>query len=68
MDTKWMKIFSTADQFDAEMKKGLLVTNGIEAVIVSKKDSFYHLGELEIHVRMDDIMRAKYILNTTAGE
>ena len=67
MDEKWVVIFSTTDAFDAEIKLGLLSSNEIEAVLVNKKDSFYFLGEVEIHVRIDDIIKAKHLINSTAG-
>jgi len=68
MDEKWVKIFSTANLYDAEMKKGLLKENGVEAVIMNKQDSSYLMGEAEIHVRIDDIIRAKYIINEAGIE
>lgn len=68
MDEKWVTIFSTANLYDAELKKGLLIENGVEAVIMNKKDSSYLVGEAEILVRIDDIIRAKYIINESKSE
>jgi len=68
MDGKWVTIFSTTNLYDAEMKKGLLIENEVEAVIMNKKDSSYLMGEAEILVRIDDIIRAKYIINESKSE
>jgi hypothetical protein len=64
MNKDWVKIFSTDVNYKAELIKGLLVENGIEAVVINKKDSSYHFGELEIYVNADDVLKAKHILTT----
>jgi len=68
MDEKWVKIFSTTNLYDAEMKKGLLTENGIEAVVLNKQDSSYLIGEAELLVRIDDIIKAKYIIDEAADK
>jgi len=64
MDKNWVKIFSTSESYKAEILKGLLLENNIEAVIINKKDSAYLFGELELYVRVDDVLKAKRILTT----
>jgi len=62
MDKDWVKIKSTANSYEAEIMKGLLQENNIEAVIINKQDSAYLFGELELYVHMDQVLRAKRIL------
>ncbi len=63
MDKNWIKIYSTGVSYKAELLKGLLLENEIEAVIINKKDSAYLFGELELYVQLDDVIKAKHILN-----
>ncbi|NJK85977.1 MAG: DUF2007 domain-containing protein [Bacteroidales bacterium] len=62
MENEWVSIFITSDQFYAELAKGLLEENNIEAVVVNKQDSFYHFGEIELYVKRDNIVKAKFLL------
>lgn len=50
-DIEWMIIHKTTSQFEAEAMKGNLETNGIPAIILSKKDNSYNsFGYIEVHV------------------
>lgn len=64
MDKNWVKIFSTSESYKAEILKGLLLENNIEAIIINKKDSAYLFGELELYVRVDNVLKAKRIITT----
>ena len=64
MDKNWVKIYSTSANYKAELLKGLLLENGINAIIVNKKDSSYLFGELELYVMSDDAIQAKHIITT----
>jgi hypothetical protein len=47
----------------AELVRGVLDQSDIVAIIINKKDSSYQaFGELEIHVRASDVLRALKIL------
>ena len=62
MDNEWIAIFSTSDEFDAELAKGLLKENEIDYVVVNKKDSSIHFGEIELFVMRKNALRAKYLI------
>ena len=62
MNKDWIKIYSTGVNYKAELLKGLLFENNIEAVILNKKDSSYGFGELELYVSSDDVIKAKHII------
>ncbi|MCD4665262.1 MAG: DUF2007 domain-containing protein [Bacteroidales bacterium] len=64
MNKDWIKIYSTGVNYKAELLKGLLFENNIEAVIINKKDSSYGFGELELYVNSDDAVKAKHIITT----
>lgn len=62
MEKDWVSIYSTNQNFIAELAKGILIENDIEHVVLDKQDSFYHFGEIEIYVHRDNAIRAKYLL------
>lgn len=62
MDKDWVSIFSTSEEFQAEIAKGVLEENEIECVMINKKDSFYHFGEIELYVMREDVVKSKYLL------
>lgn len=64
MDKNWVKIYSTSANYKAELLKGLLMENGINAIIVNKQDSSYLFGELELYVMPNDAIQAKHIITT----
>ena len=64
MDTNWTLIFTTTEPYRAEMVKGLLEENDMEAVLMNKMDSSYHFGEIEVYVKAQDVIKAKHILSS----
>ena len=65
----WEQIYSTASLAHAEILKGMLNENNITVVLVNKKDSGYVvLGEVEIWVNKDDIVRALHLIKSAENE
>lgn len=62
MEKGWVKLLSTTIN-QAELKKALLQSENINAVIINKQDSSYLFGEAELYVKQDDVIRAKRILD-----
>jgi len=59
MEKGWEKIYTTEDTFKAELLRTMLKEHGIECVVMNKKDSAYiMIGEVEIFVKHDDVLRA----------
>lgn len=59
MDTNWTTIYSTDQLYIAELAKQMLMDNGIEAVVVNKRDSTYNtFGDIEVYVKRDHVIRA----------
>lgn len=65
MQKDWILIFSTTQDFKAELAKGLLEENDIQFVTLNKKDSSYpdlFIGYIEIYVKQNNVVKAKYLL------
>lgn len=66
MEKDWIKIFASDKLYQAEMVKGLLQANDIEAVVINRQDSSYlqvlpGLAEVYIHQSRQD--KAKALLS-----
>ena len=62
MEKNWVSVFTTNSEYIAEIAKGILNENEIDAVVLNKKDSSYTFGEIELFVNRDNSIRAKYLL------
>ena len=60
--SNWQKVFSDKTEYRAEIVKAVLEDNDLQPVLVNKKDSTYHLGQFEVHVAPDKIMKAIKII------
>ena len=67
MSVKWVTVFFTYDEAEAQIVKGLLEGQGIEVVVDSLRISPYPvsvgmIGEIRLLVRDGDLERAKEVL------
>lgn len=62
MEKDWALIYSIGQLYQAEMVKDILEDNGIEVVLLNKQDSFYLFGDIEIYVKHNDVIRAKFLI------
>lgn len=60
----WVMAYSTDKLYMAEIAKQVLFENGIQSVIVNKKDSTYLFGYVEVHVKQEHVIRSKHLLST----
>jgi hypothetical protein len=58
----WNIIYTTSQLYDAELVREIMAENGIECVIMNKKDSVYGFGEVEVLVPIPDTFRAKQLI------
>lgn len=60
--TKWQKVFKDSQEHRAAIVRDVLIDRDIDAVIVSKKDSPYGFGYLEVQVPTDQVILAIKII------
>lgn len=69
MEQNWTRVYSTRDPIKAELVKGMLKEEGIEAVELNKRDSCYgNFGSIEIYCHADQLLTALFILKKTENE
>ena len=54
--------FSTDKMYAAKMAQELLSSNGIDSIILNKKDSVLLVGDIEVLVKNQLLIRAKHLL------
>lgn len=59
---QWEQVFSTNSAYQVEILKALLDEENIVSIIVNKQDSSYLVGEVELYVKCDDMLRAKQVV------
>lgn len=60
----WFKLYSTKNYVEANIIKGMLEENNIQAVILNRQDSSYLVfGEIEIYVPLHLKDVAQHLLN-----
>ncbi len=63
MENNWKKVYSSTQAFQAELVKTRLQAEGIEAVVLNKKDSSYvAIGYVEVYVHQDNLLKAINII------
>lgn len=59
----WTVVFSTVSRHEAEIVKGLLENHDIQAVVMDVGPSAYPpLGETQVYVERDHVVRALYLV------
>ncbi|MBP7497675.1 MAG: DUF2007 domain-containing protein [Bacteroidales bacterium] len=64
----WEKVYETHNLYQAEIIKSILNAEDIEAVIVNKQDSLYLVGEVEVFVLSDNVVKANTIISTNENK
>lgn len=65
MEKDWVLLYSSSIIHDVHLKRIYLAENGIESVIINKKDSVYQsFGEIELYVNRDHILKAKQLIES----
>ena len=66
MPLDWVKIYSTAELYKAEIIQAILEDNHIKTFRINKRDSIHvHLNnaEIEIFVDREHVIRAKHLIS-----
>ena len=62
MGTEWVKVFEAPEELNIELARQLLKEIEIDSVIINKKDRLYKIGDIELYVHRDNVIRAKQAL------
>jgi hypothetical protein len=54
--------FSTGKLYLAEMARDLHAEHDIESILINKIDSVLLVGDLEVYVKRESLVKAKYLL------
>lgn len=58
----WELIYSNSFMPKVVLMKNLLDAEGIDTIILNKQDSFYLIGDIELRVPGEQVIRARRIL------
>lgn len=65
MEKDWVIAYTSDQQYLVEIARQVLEDNGIEAVIMNKRDTSYQtFGYIELYVRGGDLIRAKNLIKS----
>jgi len=63
MEKNWIKIFTSANFYQAEIVKQVLVEHHIDSVLLNKKDSSHGtFGHIEVYIHQQDFSSAIEIM------
>ena len=69
MQNDWIVVYRTGELHQAEMVKQIIQQNGIDAVIMNKKDSSYIIfGDIEVLVKPENETAALQLLKNLQFE
>ena len=64
----WIKVFEDGMQVRAEIVKGILIENEIQAVVLNKKETIYQIfGTYEVLVKREDAMNATKLIQKSTN-
>ena len=55
----WIKVYDADEEYQGALVKQLLEREGINAVLLDKKDDEFRIGHVEVYVSPDDADKAK---------
>jgi hypothetical protein len=59
MEKNWIKIFTSANYYQAEIVKQMLVEHHIDSVLLNKQDSSHRtFGHIEVYIHQQDFSTA----------
>ena len=63
MEQDWVSVDSFSFTALAEIKKALLISEGIQAIVINAQSSAHLIGDVDLYVHRDDVIKAKHILD-----
>ena len=68
MEKEWQLVYSAKSVVEAEMRRAILESAGLEPIVMNKQDSSYLFGDVEVYVSNEQFERAVEILKTADNE
>ena len=68
MEKNWVKIFEAASEQQVTIASQVLNENGIDSVVMNKKDQSFLFGMVELYVSNENQEKAKQTLKDIIGE
>lgn len=68
MEKEWVVIAGFTDDISSQLALDRLLSGGIEAVAIDKRDWTYRFGEIDICVHRDNVIIAKELIKDLQGE
>ena len=59
----WVCVYTFDREYQSQLALEMLADNDIEATLLNKRDSVYQIGDIELYVHPDQVVRAKMLLN-----
>jgi len=59
----WVCVYTFNREYQSRLALEMLSDNDIEAALMNKMDSLYQIGEIELYVHPEQVIRAKMLLN-----
>ncbi len=68
MEKNWVCVFKTQTSYLAQIARDVLAGEGIQSVVIDKKDTNYHFGNVELYVERNKVLRAKHLLTNLSND
>ncbi len=69
MEENWISVYTTEQPWQAEIAKQILSENGIDSVVINKRDSsLLSFGEVQVYVSQEDSEKSKELLKPLSIE
>lgn len=62
MEKDWVRIFESTDELKIQLAQQILEENQIISAIINKRDRIYLVGEIELYVNRDMVIKAKSLI------
>ena len=62
MEKDWVIVYTTNKLYQAELFREVLADHEIGSFVINKMDSSYRFGNIEVYVKIDNILKAKMLV------
>jgi hypothetical protein len=60
----WIKVYSSSEEYQAEIIKSLLIESGLSPVILDRKDDSFRIGNVDVYTAPEEAEKALEIIDT----